>query len=60
MMENEIITLVSFYDTNENKDCFLNTIEDLLRQIDASQGVIIGSDFNNFKGPKRKPSKTTL
>ena len=64
MMENEIITLVSFYDTNENKDCFLNTIEDLLRQIDASQGVIIGSDFNNFtdnlKDQKREPSKTTL
>jgi hypothetical protein len=48
MIDNEIIALVSLYDTNENKDCFLNTIEELLTQIDASQGVIIGSDFNNF------------
>ena len=28
MIDNEIITLVSFYDTNENKDCYLNTVED--------------------------------
>ena len=66
MIDNEIITLVSFYDTNENKDCYLNTIDNLLRQIDASQGVIIGSDFNNFtdnikdqKGNQAKPHYRT-
>ena len=48
MIDNEIITLVSFYDTNENKDCHLNKIEDLLTQIDSRQGIIIGSDFNNY------------
>ena len=47
-IDNEIITLVSFYDTNENKDCPLNKIEDLLTQIDSRQGIIIGSDFNNY------------
>ena len=66
MIDNEIITLVSFYDTNENKDCYLNTVEDLLTQIDVSQGVIIGSDFNNFidnikdqKGNQAKPHYRT-
>ena len=70
MIEDEIITLVSFYDTNENKDCHLNKIEDLLTQIDSRQGIIIGSDFNNFtdnirdqKGNQLKPhyrTKATL
>jgi hypothetical protein len=66
MIDNEIITLVSFYDTNKNKDCFLNTIEELLTQIDASQGVITGSDFNKFvddlkdqKGNQAKPNYRT-
>ena len=30
MIGNELITLVSFYGTNENKDCYLNGIETLL------------------------------
>ena len=66
MMDNEIITLVSFYDTNENKDCHLNKIEDLLTQIDARQGIIKGSDFNNYtdnfrdqKGNQLKPHYRT-
>ena len=48
MIENELITLVAFYDTNENKDSHLKGIETLLRKIDSSQGIILGSDWNNF------------
>ncbi len=66
MIEDETITLVSFYDTNENKDVHLKQIEDLLYQLDVSQGVIIGADFNNFtdnlrdqKGNAAKPHYRT-
>ena len=48
MTNNELITLVAFYDTNENKDNHLNNIETLLRRMDILQGTIIGADFNNF------------
>ena len=48
MIDNEIITLVAFYDTNENKDTHLVNIENLLTRMDISQGTIIGADFNNF------------
>ena len=47
-MDQDIITLVSFYDTNENKDNHLKHIETLLTQIDSKQGIVIGADFNNF------------
>ena len=64
MIEDEIITLVSFYDTNENKDVHLKQLEDLLYQLDVQQGVIIGADFNNFtdnlKDQKRKCCKASL
>ena len=70
MIENELITLVSFYDTNDNKDSHLKGIETLLRKIDSSQGIIIGSDWNNFtdrirdqRGNQAKPhyrTKATL
>ena len=66
MIEDETITLVSFYDTNENKDVHLKQIEDLLYQLDVNQGVIIGADFNNFtdnlrdqKGNSAKPHYRT-
>ena len=48
MIDNEIITLVSFYDTNENKENHLKKFEDLLFQIDVQQGIIIGADCDNF------------
>ena len=48
MIENEMITLVAVYGTNENKDSHLKCIETLLRKIDSSQGIIIGSDWKNF------------
>ena len=48
MTDNELITLVAFYDTNENKDTHLVNIENLLKRMDISQGTIIGADFNNF------------
>ena len=66
MIENELITLVAFYDTNENKDSHLKGIETLLRKIDSSQGIIIGSDWNNFtdrnkdqRGNQAKPHYRT-
>ena len=48
MIENDILTLVAFYDTNENRDNHLKHIDTLLTQIDSRQGIIIGADFNNF------------
>ena len=48
MTEDELITLVAFYDTNENRDTHMVNIENLLRRMDISQGTIIGADFNNF------------
>ena len=66
MIEDEIITLVSFYDTNENKDVHLKKLEDLLYQLDVQQGVVIGADCNNFtdnlrdqKGNSAKPHYRT-
>ena len=66
MIKNEIITLVSFYDTYENKDNYLKNIENLLRQIDVQQGIIIGADFNKFtdnlrdqKGNQARPHYCT-
>ena len=63
MMDQDIITLVSFYDTNENKDNHLKHIETLLTQIDSKQGIVIGADFNNFtyiikdqKGNQARPT----
>ena len=66
MIENELITLVAFYDTNDNKDTHLKGIETLLKKIDSSQGIIIGSDWNNFtdrikdqRGNQAKPHYRT-
>ena len=66
MIEHDIITLVSFYDTNENKDNHLKNIDTLLTQIDSRQGIIIGADFNNFtdnikdqKGNQARPHYRT-
>ena len=66
MIEDKIITLFSFYDTNDNKDNHLKKLEDLLYQLDVQQGVIIGADFNNFtdnlrdqKGNGAKPHYRT-
>ena len=54
MIENELITLVAFYDTNENKDTHLKGIETLLKKIDSSQ--LYGSN----QGSTRKSSQATL
>ena len=48
MIEDEMITLVSFYDTNENRDNHFKKLEEMLYQLDIQQGVIIGADCNNF------------
>ena len=48
MTGNRLLTLVAFYDTNENKECHLNGIKTLHRKIGSNQGIIIGSDWNNF------------
>ena len=37
MIEDKIITLVSFYDTNENKDVHLKQLEDLLINLTYSK-----------------------
>ena len=62
MIEDEMITFVSFYDTNENRDNYLKKLEDMLYQLDVQQGIIIGADCNNFndnlgdqKGNAAKP-----
>ena len=66
MIENDIITLVAFYDTNKNKDNHLKHVDNLLNQIDVQQGTIIGADFNNFtdiikdqKGNQARPHYRT-
>ena len=66
MVEDEMITLVSIYDTNENRDNHLKQLEDMLYQLDVHQGIIIGADCNNFtdnlrdqKGNAAKPHYRT-
>ena len=45
MIDNELITLVSFYDNNENKDCYLHSIENLenaeLTKIYEDRNIIV-------------------
>ena len=38
MTEDELITLVAFYDTNENRDTHMVNIENLLRRMDIRPG----------------------
>ena len=46
MIEEEIITVVSFYDTNVNTALYLEKIDNMLEHNDITNGYIIGGDFN--------------
>ena len=46
MIEEEIITVVAFYDTNVNTSQYLEKIDSLLEQQNITNGYIIGGDFN--------------
>ena len=44
MIEEEIITVVSFYDSNTNSNEFMEWIDSALAEENISQGIIIGGD----------------
>ena len=48
MANEELLTLVTFYDTNENTDKYILKIETLLRKLDCTQGIMIGGDWNIY------------
>ena len=45
MIDEEEITVVELYDINTNTDCHLVEIENILKDMEAHNGLIIGRDF---------------
>ena len=52
MVEEEIIAVVSFYDSNTNSSEYMEWIDSALAEENISQGIIIGGDMNTITDPQ--------
>ena len=53
MTEEEIITVVCFYDSNDNTSEHMDWIDSALAEENINQGIIIGGDMNTIIDPIR-------
>ena len=51
MVEEEDVMVVAFYDTHTNTDTLLTTVENLLDDMEARNGIIVRGDFNTITNP---------
>ena len=51
MVEEEVIAVVSFYDSNSNTNEFMDWIDSALAEENISQGIILGGDMNTITDP---------